>query len=205
MYSKCVKIRQKFHQNNCKFLKNGRCYGNVKSLPVIPSNFGYAYSRSFLSIEGLNNNRRYPSHQDKPIDFSLSLDYMARPRWTLNVNVVYTSGMALSTPAGFYYYRGKQVPVYALQNNDRLPDYKRIDLGSMWRLNRNQKRFEHYISIAFYNLFSFRNYAFLNFNKMQDENGKFRVPADTYNLDEQVATYRYMYTMIPSITYSMKF
>jgi len=188
---------------------DGEAYGFEillkKSQGKVTGQIGYAYTRSFLTIEGLNNNRRYPSHQDKPIDFSLSLDFMARPRWTLNVNVVYTSGMALSTPAGFYYYRGKQVPVYALQNNDRLPDYKRIDLGSMWRLNRNQKRFEHHISIAFYNLFSFRNYAFLNFNKMQDENGKFRVPADTYNLDEQVATYRYMYSMIPSITYSMKF
>lgn len=176
-----------------------------KTQGKITGQFGYAFSRSFLKIDGLNNSRRYPSHQDKPVDFSLSVDYLVRPRWTLNVNVVYTSGMMLSTPTGFYYYRGKQVPVYSRQNNDRLPDYKRVDLGSVWRLNKKEVRFEHYITLAFYNLFAIKNYAFLNFNKIQDETGKFYVPADTYGMDEQIVTYRYMYSVIPSLTYSLKF
>ncbi|MBN2275497.1 MAG: TonB-dependent receptor [Bacteroidales bacterium] len=188
---------------------DGEAYGFEimlkKTQGKITGQFGYAFTRSFLKIDGLNNNRRYSSHQDKPLDFSLSVDYKVKPRWMLNLNIVYTSGMVLSTPTGFYYYRGKQVPFYAWQNNDRLPDYRRIDLGSVWRLNRKEERFEHYITLSIYNLFAAKNYAFLNFNKIKDEEGKFYVPADTYIMDEQIVSYRYIYSMIPSITYSLKF
>ena len=55
------------------------------------------------------------------------------------------------------------------------------------------------------NLFASKNYAYLNFNKVQGEDGKFYVPADTYTMDEQITTYRYIYSMIPSITYNLKF
>jgi hypothetical protein len=176
-----------------------------KALGKFSGQLGYAYTRSFLKIQGLNNNRWYPSHQDKPVDFSFLADYRIKPRWTVNLNVVYTSGMTLSTPTGFYYYRGVQVPVYTKQNNDRLPDYKRVDIGSIWRLNKPEKTFEHYLNFSLYNVFSIKNYAFLNFNKTPGEEGKFYVPADNLNMAEQVVTYRYIYSIIPSLTYSLKF
>ena len=171
----------------------------------ISGQLGFAYARSFLTIKGLNNNLTYPSRQDRPLDVNLSVDYAPGPRLTLNLNAVYTSGITMTTPTGFYYYRGKQVPVYTGQNNDRLPPYKRLDLGLSWRLNRKEQRFEHYIALSIYNLFATRNYAYLNFNKIQGEDDKFYVPADTYNINEQITTYRYMYSMIPSITYNLKF
>jgi hypothetical protein len=166
---------------------------------------GYGYVESILQIDALNNGRSYPSHQDKPIDASLSLDFRVKPRWTLNLNIIYTSGMPLSTPTGFYDYRGTQVPVYDEQNNDRLPDYRRVDLGSVWRLNRLERSFEHYLSVTLYNFFSTRNFAFLNFNKIKGDDGKFYVPADKLNSQKQLVTYRYIYSLVPSFTYSLKF
>jgi hypothetical protein len=165
----------------------------------------YAYTSSKLQIEDLNAGRVYPSHQDKPVDFSLSLDFMAHTRWRLNFSAFYASGMPISTPSGFYTYRGTQVPYYTRQNNDRLPDYKRIDIGSTWRLNRREKAFEHYLNISFYNFFNFRNYAFLNFNKIEGEDGKYYVPSDKTNPQELLPTYRYIYAVIPSFTYSLRF
>jgi hypothetical protein len=176
-----------------------------KTMGKVSGQLGYGYNRSFLQIDGLNNNKEYPSHQDKPIDFSLSIDFQISPRWMLNLNVVYASGMVLSTPTGFYNYRGVQVPVYAEQNNDRLPDYKRVDIGSIWRLNKINKPFEHYLNFTIYNVLSARNYAFLNFNKIPGDDNKFYVPSDRLNPAEQVVTYRYIYSMIPSLTYSLKF
>ncbi len=176
-----------------------------KSLGRLSGQIGYGYSRSFLKINDLNGNRWYPSHQDKPVDFSFLVDFKVRPRWTLNLNAVYTSGMTLSTPTSFYYYRGSQVPVYSEQNNDRLPDYKRLDIGSAWRLNKREKTFEHYFTLTLYNFFNTRNYAFLNFNKIQGADGKYYVPSDKLNLKEQLITYRYVYSIIPSFTYSLKF
>jgi hypothetical protein len=121
------------------------------------------------------------------------------------MNAIYTSGMTISTPTGFYYYRGSQVPVYTKQNNDRLPDYKRMDIGSSWRLNKVDKNFEHYFTLTLYNFFNTRNYAFLNFNKTQGSDGKYYVPADKLNSQELLPTYRYVYSIIPSFTYSLKF
>jgi hypothetical protein len=188
---------------------DGEAYGFEiqlkKTLGKFSGQISYAYTRSFLRIPALNNGRKYPSHYDKPVDLSISVDYHLRPRWMLNLNVAYGSGMALSTPTGFYYYRGKQVPAYTQQNNDRLPDYRRMDLGSVWRLNKKEKRFEHNLSFFIYNVFAFRNYAYLNFNKIRGDDDKFYVPADTQHTEEQVVTYRYMYSVIPSLTYNMRF
>jgi hypothetical protein len=165
----------------------------------------YGYVSSTLQIAGLNGGKEYPSHQDRPVDFSFTVDYNLTSRWSMNLNMIYTSGMPLSTPTGFYYYRGSQIPVYAKQNNDRLPDYKRLDLGTVWRLNKVERSFEHYLSFTVYNFFSTRNYAFLNFNKIQGEDGKYYVPADKFNPQQQVITYRYIYSLVPSFTYSLKF
>jgi len=176
-----------------------------KTTGRLTGQISYGYVNSTLKITGLNGGRSYPSHQDKPVDFSFTLDYRLKRRWTANLNVIYTSGMPLSTPTGFYYYRGSQVPVYTEQNNDRLPDYKRIDVGTQWRLNKVDKTFEHYLSFTFYNFFSYRNFAFLNFNKMEGSDGKYYVPSDKMNPPEQVVTYRYIYSLVPSFTYSLKF
>jgi hypothetical protein len=176
-----------------------------KTTGRLTGQIGYGCARSFMKIKSLNNNRWYPSHQDKPVDISLLLDYKLRPRWSMNLAAVYTSGMTISSPTGFYYYRGSQVPVYSSQNNDRLPAYKRMDIGSVWRLNKREKTFEHYFTLTVYNLLNTRNYAFLNFNKVQGADGKYYVPADKMNIREQQSTYRYVYSIIPSFTYSLKF
>jgi len=166
---------------------------------------GYGFARSMLQIEDLNEGKTYPSHQDKPIDITFSIEYRIRPRWIMSLNALYTSGMPLSTPTGFFYYRGTQVPAYDKLNNDRLPDYKRVDLGSTWRLNKADKTFEHYLTLTLYNILSTHNYAFLNFNKIQTREGKFYVPADRLNKPGQIATYRYIYSMVPSFNYNLKF
>jgi hypothetical protein len=176
-----------------------------KTAGRLSGQLGFAYVRSFLEIDDLNDNNRYPSHQDKPVDLFLSVDYKIRPRWAMNLNASYTSGMTISTPTGFYLYRGSQVPVYSKQNNDRLPDYKRLDIGSTWRLNKTGKSFEHYFTFTLYNFFNTRNYIMLNFNKTKGPDNKFYVPADKMNLQTQLPTYRYVYSIVPSFTYSLKF
>jgi hypothetical protein len=176
-----------------------------KTAGKLSGQIAYGYNRSFLQINGLNNNKRYPAHQDKPVDFSFVLDYRIKPGWTINLNILYASGMAISIPTGFYYYRGTQVPYYSSINNDRFPDYKRIDLSSVWRLNKTERTFEHYITLTLYNIFSIHNYAFLYFSKTTGDDGKFYIPADTSNPSELVTTYRYIYSFIPSLSYNLKF
>ena len=171
---------------------------------ILTGQLSFAYTRSFLLIQDLNNDRRFPSHQDKPIDLSLLLNYMAKPRITLNTNIIYASGMRLTTPTSFYSYRGDQVPLYTKQNNSKLPDYKRVDIGATFSLNKVASNIKQTLDISVFNFFGFQNAAFLNFNKIYQD-AKYIVPGDKKNESEQVPTYRYIYSVVPSITYNVSF
>ncbi len=166
---------------------------------------GFGHTRSTLTIKDLNGGRSYPSRQDRPLDISLAAEYRLRPRWQVNFNVLYMSGMPVTTPTGWYDYRGTQVPVYTRQNNDRLPDYQRFDLASTWRLNRTERSFAHYFTLTFFNFFNHHNYAFLYFTKIKGSDGKYYIPADKLNPQQQETTFRYIYTLVPSFTYSLNF
>jgi hypothetical protein len=187
----------------------GKAYGFEvmvrKTRGKLTGQIGYARSRSYLLIPTLNGDRWYRAHQDKPHDFSFMLDAQVRPRWTLHLNALITSGITISSPSGFYNYQGYQVPYYTRQNNDRLPLYKRVDIGSEWRLNKREKHFRHFFSVTVYNLMNTHNYCFLNFSKTQGEDGKFYIPADKLNPSPQIPTYRYIYSVIPSFTYYLMF
>ncbi|NJK86556.1 MAG: hypothetical protein HC906_11895 [Bacteroidales bacterium] len=87
--------------------------------------------------------------------------------------------MMVTTPTGFYTYRGKLVPDYSIRNNTRLPDYFRMDAGTVFRLNNPQKTFGHFLTLSFYNVLFSKNYAFLYYNKIAGDDSKFYVPADT--------------------------
>lgn len=176
-----------------------------KTTGRLTGQLGYGYTRSTLTITGLNGGRPYPSRQDRPLDLSLALGYRLRPRWTINLGGMVMSGMPVTTPTGFYDYRGTRVPVYDKQNNDRLPAYKRVDLSSTWRLNRKEKTFAHYFTFTLYNFFNNHNYAFLYFTKTEGNDGKYYIPADKLNPRELVTTYRYVYSLVPSFTYSLNF
>jgi hypothetical protein len=185
---------------------NTQCWGFElllkKTQGKLTGQISYAYNQSRFR---LNSSDEYPSVYDKPVDFSMALDYKLKPRWSLNVNWTYYSGMIITAPTGFYNYRGSQVPYYSEVNNDRFPDYKRFDIGSVWRLNKLEGNFEHYLTFTLYNFFNAQNYASLNFNKTVGADGKFYVPADNLNPSKEVVTYRYIYSVVPSITYNLKF
>ena len=188
----------------------GKAYGFEVSLKKtqgrLSGQIGYSFTRSLLKIDGLNYNQEYKARQDKPADFSISAAYFLRPRWLLSANFLYSSGLMTTTPTAFYNYRGTQVPIYTEQNNERMPNYKRFDIGSDFRLNNNKDgSFEHHLIISFYNFFYSKNAAFLYFNKTTDSEGNFVVPADKLNSSEQVPTYRFIYSIIPSINYNLRF
>lgn len=176
-----------------------------KKVGKLIGQIGYSYTRSKRKINGLNGNREFLAREDKPVDFSFMLEYKIKPRWAVNMNFFYGSGIRYTTPTSFYYYRGAQVPVYTKQNNQRLPDYNRVDMGTNIRLNKIEKKTEHYLSINIYNFLGAKNATLLNFTKTYDENGNPIIPADKYNYPDISSTYRYIYSVVPSITYYLMF
>ncbi len=165
----------------------------------------YTYSRSVLTIEGINSGDPYPSYGDRPHDLSLFLSYKLSYSLELTGNFVYMTGAPFTTPTAFYYYENYQVPVYFKRNNDRLPAYHRLDLALNWDLRKKEGRFDHELIFSIYNVYARKNPVAIHFNKIENEAGELVVPYNYYEAPELTATQYFIYRMVPSISYHFSF
>jgi hypothetical protein len=165
---------------------------------------GYTYSRVFNRFEEINNNQRYPAFYDRPHDFSIFLSWQMSRKLIFSVNWIYYTGSAITTPTSFYHFNGSLVPVYDEKNNDRLPDYHRLDLSLNWIFGKPHQHYQHSLNFGIYNLYNRHNPVSINFNKVKTQNGKFVIPANLYGTHEIMATQKYMGGIMPSITYKFR-
>lgn len=167
---------------------------------------GYSYIRTFCKITDVNRNESYPVSYDKPHYVTLNLSYMPAERLLLSLNWVYSSGTRFSSPTGFYYYRGVNVPIYSEKNNSRLPDYHRMDVSADFRLNkRKDRKFNHHILFSVYNLYGRENPIAVNYNKVETDGGSYVIPVDIISEKRIVPTAIYLFNAVPSLTYRFKF
>lgn len=165
----------------------------------------YTLSRALYQVEEINGGDPYPAYSDRPHDFSLYLSWAVHPRITLSTNFIYMTGAPFSTPTGFYYYDNHQVPRYAERNNDRLPDYHRLDLALNWHLSRPERKYQHDLIFSVYNLYNRINPVALHFNKIQNESGSYVVPVDFYSNPDLLSSQYYLYGIVPSVSYHFHF
>ncbi len=163
----------------------------------------YIYSRSFRNIEGINNGRTYPTLWDRPHQFLMSINYAHSKRLTFSGTFLLSSGAPNSRPTAYYQYAGRSVPVYSSRNNSRLPTYHRFDIGLNSRLNKKEQRFNHFLGLAVFNFYAQKNTILESFNKIQKTETSYIVPTSA-NSGTVVPTYRFLYSMVPSLTYSFK-
>lgn len=164
----------------------------------------YSYSRTFNKIKDINNNRSFPAYFDRPHDFNIFLSYQFSKRFNFSANWIFTSGSAFTSPTSFYEYNGYTIPVYNERNNDRLPNYHRLDIALNYRLNKKEQRFNHRINFSIFNLYNHKNPIAINYNKHLDETGFIVISGNQYNT-ELVSTQSYLYTFLPSISYNLNF
>jgi hypothetical protein len=165
----------------------------------------YTLSRSFLTIEGINSGDPYPSYGDRPHDLSVFFSYRLRPRLELSANFIYMTGSPFTAPTAFYYYDNIQVPIYFKRNNDRLPDYHRLDVALNWDLRKKEGRFDHELIFSVYNLYGRKNPVAIHFNKIENASGQLVTPYDFYSAPELIPTQFYLYSFVPSVSYHFSF
>jgi hypothetical protein len=102
-------------------------------------------------------------------------------------------------------YNGYVVPVYGNKHNDRLPDYHRLDVSFSLRLNKPERRYNHTLVLAIYNLYGRSNPFNIGFNKIMNSNGDFVVPSDMNGNYEIIPTQLSVAGIIPSVNYTFKF
>ncbi|HSG67904.1 MAG TPA: TonB-dependent receptor, partial [Bacteroidales bacterium] len=167
---------------------------------------GYTYSRVFAKIPGVNDGLTYRAFHDRPHHLTIFMSYNTEKRWSFSANWLIMSGAAITTPESFYEYNGYVVPVYGEKNNDRLPPYHRLDLSANFRLNRNEfARYRHNLILSLFNVYGHSNPYFISFNRIENPEGDYVIPADHYNSPDIIPTNLSVSEIIPSVNYQFKF
>ena len=121
----------------------------------------YTYSRTFLRqndamiARPINNGNWYPTDYDKPHDFKFVGNYKFSQRYSLSVNVDYSTGRPITIPAGRYYDQSSQsyLTYYTDRNSYRIPDFFRTDVSFNVEPNHKLTLLIHStISIGVYNV-----------------------------------------------------
>jgi hypothetical protein len=181
---------------------DGKAYGVEllvkKTSGKINGWFSYTYSRSLLktagetSIETINRGEYYPSNYDKPHAVNFIGNYKFNRRFSMSLNMVYSTGRPITLPIAKYNLNGSGRLLYSDRNQYRIPDYFRTDFSLNIEGNHKIKKLAHSSwSLSVYNLTGRRNAYSVYFNS---ENGVVK----GYKLS-------IFGSAIPTITYNFKF
>jgi hypothetical protein len=153
----------------------------------------YTYSRVFKKIPEINKGKTYPAAHDKPHDFALVLSYDVNERLILSGNWVYTSAPPRTIPKQRWEYNGMLAPYYGNRNSVRIFPYHRLDLAVTYKLNKTKKNWEHNINFSIYNAYARHNPIMISFAQDEDDKTKTK------------ATGTYLYSFVPSFSYTISF
>jgi hypothetical protein len=158
----------------------------------------YTYSRTFLQQDDpnagqlINNGAYYPANYDRPSVLNFIGNYQLNHRFSVSVNVNYSTGRPITLPTAIYDLGGGERVYYSERNAYRIPDYFRMDLSVNIEGNHKIKKFKHSSwSIGVYNLTGQNNPYSIYFTS---ENGVIK----GYKLS-------IFGSPVPSITYNFKF
>ena len=143
---------------------------------------------------GINNGEYYPTNYDKRHDLSVTGVYKHNPRWSFSANFIYATGVPTTYPVGRYQYAGLVIPQFESRNQERLPDYHRLDLSATLKGKRkNSKRGGHEWVFGLYNAYNRANATSIYFVENEDKKG------------ESKAFKSYLFGITPGVTYNFKF
>ncbi|NEU69438.1 TonB-dependent receptor [Spirosoma agri] len=182
---------------------SGRAYGFeglVRKNKGLWSGFiSYTYARTFLTMdspypeERVNNGRAYAANYDKPHTLNALAVYRPSAWFSLSLNFTYSTGRPTTQPSALASIGGVLVPIYLDRNQQRVPDYHRLDFSMTFEQNPiKKKRNQSSWVFAIYNVYAHKN-AYSVFYKLSPASS-----SDAYKLS-------IFGTAFPSLTYNFKF
>jgi hypothetical protein len=159
----------------------------------------YTYSHVTRRVKGLadeapNDYTTYLSPFDKSHAVNVVLNRQLTKRLTISATWVYSTGVPVTLPAGRYVYQNVIMPIYTSRNSYRMPDYHRLDLSlSLKQLHRPFNLWDGEWVFSVYNAYDRHNTWAINFEQ------------DMQKPNVVKAVKRYLFAVIPAITYNFKF
>jgi CarboxypepD_reg-like domain/TonB-dependent Receptor Plug Domain len=124
----------------------------------------YTFARTFQKITGtypeqqINNGNWYASNYDKPHSVNIVLNATPDKHNSFSFIFAYNTGRPFSSPTGTYTLDEQQLPLYTARNNDRIPDYHRLDFS--WTITNpsmKEKRWQGSWIFTVYNVYGRSN------------------------------------------------
>ncbi|PTT03880.1 hypothetical protein DBR11_01100 [Pedobacter sp. HMWF019] len=174
----------------------GRAYGLElylkKTKGKLTGWVSYTLAKTERQFDGLNGGNYFPAKQDRTHDLSLVGIYNFSSRWTFSANYVYSTGNAVTYPAGKYSTGGLTTYYYTERNANRMPYTSRLDISATLKA-RETKKYQSSWSFGLYNALNRKNPYAITFRDSKQD------PTRT----EAVQTS--LFGIIPSVTYNFKF
>jgi len=166
--------------------------------------FNYTLSRSMVKVdsehkeERINGGQWYLSNFDRLHQLNLVGTYSKSRKLSFSFNFTYSSGRPVTYPEDKYYIGNIYVPNFTSRNNDRIPDYHRLDLA----LNYNPEgkkypKLKSTWSFSVYNVYARKNAYSVFFKPNNQTLYQYSKTVDAYKLS-------IFGTVIPSVSYVLK-
>jgi len=142
---------------------DGKAYGAEfllkKTAGKLNGWISYTYSRTLLKQDDpnagelINGGNWYPSNWDKPNAFNFTGNYKFTHRYSISLDVAYSTGRPITLPIAKYEYAGSERVFYSDRNEYRIPDYFRSDFSiNIDGNHRVHQKFHNSWTIGVYNL-----------------------------------------------------
>lgn len=166
----------------------------------------YTYSRTWRVIDGISENLPFNPRFDRPHDIALVANHQFDKRWSAALTFIYTTGQAVTFPIGTYMMDNQRLPLYGpLRNEDRFPDYHRMDASVTWK-NRDQgKKWRGSWNFSIYNLYGRKNPFSYQFTEILNEDIRFDPSSGPVTSRRPGVVMTYLFTFLPALTYNFEF
>ena len=151
----------------------------------------YTLSWAQNQIDGIMDGRWYTAFNDRRHDLVVVLMSQLTTHWRLAATWRYTSGQAMTAPAGKYEISGETFYYFGNRNESHAPDYHRLDLNVSH--SKKKGKAVHTCSFGLYNAYNRYNPFFVSF--LEDDSK----PSGTKTV---VTT---LFGIIPSVSFSIKY
>jgi len=154
----------------------------------------YTYSGAYRVIPDINEGKRYNAPYDKPHSVNVVLNWLISQRLTSSVTWVYATGIPVTFPTGRAVVGNSIIPIYSNRNDYRMEDYHRLDVSVTLKGKQKEgKRFHGEWNLSVYNAYNRHNSWSINFVQ------------DSFDPNVTYAEKTYLFSVIPAITYNIKF
>jgi hypothetical protein len=146
----------------------GQAYGAEvmlkKPLGKLNGWVSYTYSRTLLQekadrgVFSVNGGDWYSAPYDKPHEVKFVGNYKFTHRYSLSLNIDYSTGRPVTVPVGKYLYGGGYRLYFSDRNAYRVPDYFRMDVAMNIEPSHYLKKLSHFsVTVGVYNVTGRKN------------------------------------------------